>query len=184
MSVRPRSQRGAAAGARDRFARLGGLTLIELLVSALIFGITVLGFAMIFRNEEDLSSVADRRRRAFLLAQDLYEEMRAVPYACADLSAAHDMTAPRAEASRVESLGSIVSYDGLVDSPATDILGSPMPWGSDLSRRVTVRSFAPRSSSRMTGALRPYLLCTIEIQDRISDEILHSTSFIRAAHEE
>lgn len=155
----------------------GGFTLMELLVAALIFGFAVLGFATIFKNQEDLAARADRRQRALLVAQDLYEELRAAPF-----SSSVSPTPGEDDLKNDRTGRSLPEYDGFIDSPVTDILGESVPWGADLCRKVTIRAHTLRGMPQATRIAVPSWFCAIEVGDRSTNDVLYAASFIRTAH--
>ncbi len=80
-----------------------GLTIVEVLVTLTVFAILAVGLVSTYQVSGSINKDASRIERALLLARDLHEEMRAVPF---DESAAP----PEEETPRPLRLGSFVSY--------------------------------------------------------------------------
>ena len=60
--------------------RESGITIVEVLVTLVVFSILAVAMMETYRFSERLYSEAARLERALILAQDIYEEMRALPF--------------------------------------------------------------------------------------------------------
>lgn len=152
------------------------MTILEILVSLAVFSICIIGLARAQQSNVQLSNRAEKKERALIVAQDLYEEMMSVPFSAAAGSG-------KPESPRPQQLGALIAYNGLIDSPVHDVVGQEVPWGRDIARKVSIRQFTPDDRTNVLPPLTPptveYAECKIEVRDIASDEMLTELEFIR-----
>lgn len=153
-----------------------GFTILEVLISLAVFSICIIGLARAQQSNVQLSNRAEKKERALIVAQDLYEEMMSVPFIGSGSSAPGY--------ARPSRLGSVLAYNGLVDSPVQNVVDQEVPWGRELARLVSIRQFTPEDRTNLLPPLTPpigeYAECKIEVRDIASDEVLTQLEFVRA----
>lgn len=119
---------------------------------------------------------AEKKARALLAAQDLYEEMNALPFS--GVARAEDAQ------SRPERMGSFLAYRDFQDSPIHDAVGQPVEWGKEMYSVVSIRTFTPEDRAR---AMPPqsvptgeYAETMIRVRDVGTEETLAELKYIRA----
>ena len=162
-----------------RAARRGqsGLTIVEVLVTLTVFAILAAGVVATYQVSGYLNKDASRIERALLLAQDLHEEMRAVPF---DGSAAP----PEEGTPRPLRLGSFIAYADYADSPPVDLIGREATGGTGLGREVTIHRYTPQERTRvqppMTQPMGEYAEAKIRVLAVDREEPVLEARFIRA----
>lgn len=155
-----------------------GFTVLEVLVSLAVFSLCVISLSRVEQYTATMALRTEQKARALLVAEDIYEEMQAVPFE------ADGEREPGDESVRPWRLGSFHAYSGLQESPIRDLLGVAVPWGQDLSLDVRIRRIrAPDISLGRVlppGTIEDYAHAQICIADRQSGEELISLEFDRA----
>ena len=157
--------------------RESGLTIVEVLVTLVVFSILAVAMMETYRFSERLYSEAARLERALILAQDIYEEMRALPFQGNALPEQEGLPRPLER-------GSFLAYADYTDSPAVDLLGQDMPWARGLGRIIRIRRFTPQDRTRVLPPLTPptseYGEGMIEVREASKEEPIVRGEFVRA----
>lgn len=113
----------------------------------------VLGFTSVWRFSMKMRVEANNLERKLLIAQDLYEEMRSVPFDQGPVSS-QESNQTTVFLTRPIKAQSIFGYDNFENSPPTDVANRKVPWGEGLTRKVTVRRFTPQDRANVLPPLK------------------------------
>lgn len=152
--------------------REAGVTLLEVLIAVAVLGIALGGLLpavwdAVRRNVDQRETV-----RARILAEEICEEMAALPRERAFASARPTLATRRSD------FTTLLDFDNLEESPPKDPLGEPIPDVSGLTRRVDVRFVDPREPDR-EAATRTDLV-RVEVTIMKGEETLTAIRFLRS----
>lgn len=118
-----------------------GLTLVEILVAAAIFGVAAVGVFTAFRYASAATVASENRLRAVHLSTDLLEEIRTRALVDPDTTAPPAWGREPGEADADRSvLDDIDDYDALDEAPPRDPVGVPIDGLDGWSRHVDVET--------------------------------------------
>lgn len=155
-----------------------GFTLVELVVSMALLGITVVGIFTFYRTAYQTQEASEAKLQAIYLAQDLREEIlfrhRRAPVS-GDVNSSNSNSKSRL------AFDSVHDYAGWSASPPRDVSGNELSDYSDMKRSVSVQRLALNRWNELESGQGDYREITISI-DR-ADQPLYELSFYVMADE-